>query len=65
MKNNEYIAGIAVRTPKDFTHPSVYAEMDRQALHDRKIKKFYLVSRFVGWVAFVLGFLLAIRWLSK
>lgn len=38
MKNNhEYVAGIAVRNPQDFTPKEVYAEIDRQAKHTRRV----------------------------
>ena len=65
MSNNKYIAGIQVRNPKDFTPKSYYEEMDAIAAYERKAKTYYLLLRFGAWVAFVVGFLLAFRWMAR
>ena len=65
MKDNEYIAGISVRNPKDFTPKSYYEEMDAMAAYERRAKIYYLWLRLGAWVAFVLGFAVALRWISR
>jgi hypothetical protein len=65
MRLQDYQAGVQVRNPTDFTHKSVYEEMDRQAAHGRKMRTYYLVFRAASWFAFVIGFLVALRWITR
>jgi len=61
MKDNEYIAGISVRNPTDFTPKAWYDEMERQAKADKAWRIRFRIWEALAYIGFFVGMLLFLK----
>jgi len=59
--DNQYIAGVSVRNPSDFTPKAWYDEMEAQAKADRAWRIRFRIWEFLAYLGFFLGMLLILK----
>ena len=60
-KQMEYLVGVSVGTPRDFTPKAWYDEMDRQARAERSWRIRFRIWYFLAYLGFFIGMLIILK----
>ena len=61
MSDNEYIAGVSVRNPSDYTTKVWYDEMERQAKAERAWRIRFRIWEALAYIGFFVGMFLFLK----
>ena len=61
MSEKEYIVGVSVRNPSDFTPKAWYDEMDRQAKAERAWRMRFRIWKALAYIGFFVGMFLILK----
>jgi hypothetical protein len=60
-EENQYIAGVSVRNPSDFTPKAWYDDMEQQAKADRSFRIRFRIWEALAYLGFFIGMLLILK----